>query len=521
MIVQVKGSSESVAKYLAALLERFEVAQEVLLGRDALGDRSSMAAKIPSKCFADFTPGGGICIILEQLMTHRQSTGASFDSLLQSLSPPPGIDAAARHQALLPMAPFILQVGALIRERKIVVPKAVFFGPGVADAVRLAGVVRAKGGTVVQREEESSIVVVATSEEDDDADDLAETCTVAKTMNGLSLLQWFRTPDSYSEWVPAAEAENVTVEQPTPKVAGPEKVTARYIKDLEVYNEWGRPGDYKLGDARGANASGADAMGSSAVMGETKSQKYKGVVFSGGKWQAVCYLPGQGRISVGSFGKEEEAARAYDKAALKNLGYARAKINFNKSDYQDLIDELKEKDARVGKDPERHMGVGAQAQAMKKQRQSSKNAQAQQQAGHQQTPPPGVQATSALSISFKASSEPPPPPVPVNVAAARMYSSKHLATQDPDMMHWIVEPGEIFDHLARYKDRTRSRILFTQHLAFQATLGLPHSFVSGRSASLHLRLVAASILNPESQPSVSCPSRAAQLCIVVHTWKGS
>jgi hypothetical protein len=450
--VQVKGVSESVVMYLAALLERFEVAQEVLMGKDALGDRSSMAAKIPYKCFADFTPGGGVCIVLEQLMAHRQSTGATFESLIQSLSHPPGIDAAARHQALLPMAPFILQVGALIRERNIVVPKAVFFAPGVHDAARLAGVVRAKGGTVVQREEESSIIVAATSEEEDDADDLAGTCTVAKTINGMSLLQWFRTPDSYSEWVPAAEAENVMAEQTTPKAAGPERVTARYIKDLEIYNEWGRAGEYKPGDARSANAPGADAMGSSAVVGETKSQKYKGVVFSGGKWQAVCYLPGQGRISVGSFGKEEEAARAYDKAALKNLGYARAKINFNKSDYQELIDELKEKDARVGKDPERHMGVGAQAQAMKKHRQSSKNAQAQLQANPQQTPPPGLQAASALSISFKASSDPPPPPVPVNVAAARMYSSKHLATQDPDMMHWIAEPGKVLDHLERYNN---------------------------------------------------------------------
>lgn len=53
-----------------------------------------------------------------------------------------------------------------------------------------------------------------------------------------------------------------------------------------------------------------------------KASPYKGVIpnSSGNRWRAELYLPSGGRISLGSFDNELDAALAYDQAALELLG---------------------------------------------------------------------------------------------------------------------------------------------------------------------------------------------------------
>ena len=58
-----------------------------------------------------------------------------------------------------------------------------------------------------------------------------------------------------------------------------------------------------------------------------RGSKFRGVSRNGNQWQVLIMVNKKKRY-VGSYSKEEEAARAYDKVALQNHG-SKAKTNFD------------------------------------------------------------------------------------------------------------------------------------------------------------------------------------------------
>ena len=58
-----------------------------------------------------------------------------------------------------------------------------------------------------------------------------------------------------------------------------------------------------------------------------RGSKYRGVSRNGNQWQVLIMINKKKRY-VGSYSKEEDAARAYDKVALQNHG-SKAKTNYD------------------------------------------------------------------------------------------------------------------------------------------------------------------------------------------------
>lgn len=61
------------------------------------------------------------------------------------------------------------------------------------------------------------------------------------------LVHWWYYPDSYDTWVPASEVDEEP--EPPPGQRKQWEVNARWLLDLDVFNEWMNEEDYEVTDA--------------------------------------------------------------------------------------------------------------------------------------------------------------------------------------------------------------------------------------------------------------------------------
>jgi hypothetical protein len=102
-------------------------------------------------------------------------------------------------------------------------------------------------------------------------------------------------------------------------------------------------------DNRRANlrlATHAQNMHNRQKIQKKTSSRFVGVCFEKQKQRWIVYITNlRKRIYLGRFKNEIDAARAYDRAALKYFGEF-ARLNFPREDYKDLIEALKQNEEK-------------------------------------------------------------------------------------------------------------------------------------------------------------------------------
>ncbi|XP_033624247.1 SWI/SNF complex subunit SMARCC2-like isoform X2 [Asterias rubens] len=222
-------------KGLATLLGQLLQFQEDAFGRHV---SNPALTRLPMRCFMDFKSGGGLCNILMAVYKFKSDQGwRRFD--FQS---PSRVD---RNVEM-----FMSIEKNLLQNRCFSLP-VVYIQDEVDPKMtaKLKDIIKRHQGTVTTEDIELATHIVygpppSLSEGE-------EYIRPVQRREKSMLVHWCYYPDSYDTWVPAADIHG----DPEPGVTydGPWEVNAKWVLDLEEFNEWMNEEDYEIyedGDAK-------------------------------------------------------------------------------------------------------------------------------------------------------------------------------------------------------------------------------------------------------------------------------
>ncbi|AWP21764.1 putative SWI/SNF complex subunit SMARCC1-like [Scophthalmus maximus] len=196
---------------------------------DAFGRQASSPAltKLPAHCFLDLRPGGGLCHILGTAYKFKAEQGwRRFD--LQNPS---------RTERNVEM--FTAIKGALIQNNCMSLP-VVYLDPTLDQELtsRLTNVITKRQGALTEDRTLAShhIYALPASTEED------EWMRPVMRKDKHVLVHWGMHPDSYDSWLPSSDVEGEVEEPPHPE--RPWRVSAGWVLDTDVFNEWMNEEDY-------------------------------------------------------------------------------------------------------------------------------------------------------------------------------------------------------------------------------------------------------------------------------------
>ncbi|XP_047204364.1 SWI/SNF complex subunit SMARCC2 isoform X1 [Girardinichthys multiradiatus] len=215
-------------KSLSSLVVQLLQFQEEVFGRHV---SNPPLTKLPMKCFVDFKSGGALCHILAAAYKFKSDQGwRRFD-----FQNPSRMDRNV--EMFMTIEKSLVQNNCLTRP-------VIYLSPDIEPKLlsKLKDIIKRHQGSVTEDKTSSSHVVVPipTSLEEE------EWVRPVMKRDKQVLLHWGYFPDSYDTWIPASEIE-AAVEDP-PSTEKPRKVHAKWILDLDQYNEWMNEEDYEVGE---------------------------------------------------------------------------------------------------------------------------------------------------------------------------------------------------------------------------------------------------------------------------------
>ncbi|XP_059175655.1 SWI/SNF complex subunit SMARCC1-like isoform X2 [Physella acuta] len=216
-------------KNLATLLVQLLQFQEEAFGRHVT---NPALTKLPMKYFQDFKPGSGLCQIFQAVFKFKSEQGwRRFD-----FSSPSRMDRNVE---------MFLQVEkALVSSKCFVLPQ-IYIRPDVDKLLvpKLKDIIKRHQGGLVEDIESSTHVIYNVSQNPPATEEEYFRPTFKR--DKCYGIHWWYFPDSYDSWV-----SDINIEYDLEQTPPPEQweVTARWLLDLDEFNEWMNEEDYLIED---------------------------------------------------------------------------------------------------------------------------------------------------------------------------------------------------------------------------------------------------------------------------------
>uniref|UniRef100_A0A4W5RC40 SWI/SNF related BAF chromatin remodeling complex subunit C2 n=1 Tax=Hucho hucho TaxID=62062 RepID=A0A4W5RC40_9TELE len=215
-------------KSLSSLVVQLLQFQEEVFGRHV---SNPPLTRLPMKSFLDFKSGGALCHILAAAYKFKSDQGwRRFD-----FQNPSRMDRNV--EMFMTIEKSLVQNNCLSRP-------VIFLSSDIEAKLlgKLKDIIKRHQGSVTEDKTCSSHVVVpipASLEEE-------EWVRPVMKRDKQVLLHWGYSPDSYDTWISASEVEAAVEDPPSPEK--PRKVHAKWILDLDQFNEWMNEEDYEVGE---------------------------------------------------------------------------------------------------------------------------------------------------------------------------------------------------------------------------------------------------------------------------------
>ncbi|XP_028302329.1 SWI/SNF complex subunit SMARCC2 isoform X1 [Gouania willdenowi] len=215
-------------KSLSSLVVQLLQFQEEVFGRHV---SNPPLTKLPMKCFLDFKSGGALCNILAAAYKFKSDQGwRRFD-----FQNPSRMDRNV--EMFMTIEKSLVQNNCLARP-------VIYLSSDIEAKLlgKLKDIIKRHQGSVTEDKASSSHVVLPIPSSLEEEEWVRPVMKRDKQM----LLHWGYFPDSYDTWISASEVEAAVEDPPSPEK--PRKVHAKWILDLDQYNEWMNEEDYEVGE---------------------------------------------------------------------------------------------------------------------------------------------------------------------------------------------------------------------------------------------------------------------------------
>ncbi|XP_055901985.1 SWI/SNF complex subunit SMARCC2 isoform X1 [Eupeodes corollae] len=219
---------------LCNLLIQFLQYMEAKLGKNTAEPATT---RIPMRCFLDFKPSGGLCVIFATMFRFRaEQRGRKFDFTI-----------GKNPQRKDPNIQLMMDIEQALIEADLYRTPYIYIRPEVdkALAARLRDILSTRRVEIVS-DEEDEVTHVIYPVVDPHPDEYAR--PIFKRGSHI-MLHWYCFPESYDSWTLNTYdlPDNIPDNPESP--SGRWRVSASWILDLEQYNEWMAEEDYEVDES--------------------------------------------------------------------------------------------------------------------------------------------------------------------------------------------------------------------------------------------------------------------------------